>query len=309
MSATFPTDHAARLERVRLCLEGLSLGDAFGEKFFDPAHQALFLPKRQLPPKSWPYTDDTAMALGIVEVLAQCGRIDQELLAQVFARNYAAAPHRGYGATARTVLQQIGAGVPWRQAAQAAFGGQGSLGNGGAMRSAVVGAYFADDLTRAAAEAKLSAEVTHLHPEGIAGAVAVAVAAGWAWQWRQYRGETDPVGLLHLVVKLTPAGDTQQGIIHATDIPLEEWEFTAASALGNGSGVIAPDTVPFALWCAAAHLNNFVDAMWTAARVGGDRDTNCAIIGGIVALAVGRDGLPAEWLGYRESLPGLAQTL
>lgn len=296
-----PPDHTFRLERTRLCLEGLSLGDAFGEKFFDPTLRAFLLPQKQLPPKPWPYTDDTAMALGIVEVLEQCGQTEPDLLAGVFARRYAAAPHRGYGMTARTVLQRIGAGVPWRQASQEAFGGEGSMGNGAAMRSAPLGAYFADDLSRAAEEAGRSARVTHLHQEGVAGAVAVAVAAGWAWQWRQYRGETDPAGLLHMAAQLTPGSDTQQGLLQAADIPLDEWEFHAVNALGNGSRVIAQDTVPFALWCAAAHLSDFTEAMWTAVRVGGDIDTNCAIIGGIVALAVGHEGLPAEWLRLREA--------
>jgi ADP-ribosylglycohydrolase len=299
---SLPPDHDIRLERVRLCLDGLSLGDAFGEKFFDPIWAELLIAKKQLPPKPWPYTDDTAMALGIVEVLEQRGRIDQDLLAQVFARNYRAAPQRGYGSTAHTVLRRIGEGVPWREASQEAFHGHGSMGNGGAMRAAVVGAYFADDLTRAAEEAKLSAEVTHLHTEGIAGAVAVAVAAGWAWQWREYRGEANPAGMLHMAMKLTPGGDTQQGIIRAADLPLDEWEFHAANALGNGESILAKDTVPFCLWCAAAHLDNFAEALWTAVRVGGDIDTNCAIIGGIVALAVGREGLPEKWFRFRERL-------
>jgi ADP-ribosylglycohydrolase len=43
-----------------------------------------------------------------------------------------------------------------------------------------VGGYFADDMGRLVAEAAASSEVTHAHPDGIAGAVAVAVAAAWA---------------------------------------------------------------------------------------------------------------------------------
>ena len=31
-----PADHGSRLERTRLSLDGLSLGDAFGERFFQP---------------------------------------------------------------------------------------------------------------------------------------------------------------------------------------------------------------------------------------------------------------------------------
>lgn len=85
-------------------------------------------------------------------------------------------------------------------------------------------------------------------------------------------------------------------------LSLEEWEFTAAELLGNGSQITCPDTVPLCLWLAARHLDGYCEAMWTTVRVGGDIDTNAAIVGGIVALAVGRNGLPRDWLRMREGL-------
>jgi hypothetical protein len=75
----------------------------------------------------------------------------------------------GYGAGAVVILHQIRDGVPWRQAAAAAFGGQGSCGNGAGMRVAPLRAYHADRPAAAAEEAIKSAEVTHAHPEGVAG--------------------------------------------------------------------------------------------------------------------------------------------
>jgi hypothetical protein len=35
----------------------------------------------------------------------------------------------------------------------------------------------------------------------------------------------------------------------------------------------------------------------------GDRDTTCAIVGGMVALHAGVDSIPREWLACREPLP------
>ena len=35
----------------------------------------------------------------------------------------------------------------------------------------------------------------------------------------------------------------------------------------------------------------------------GDRDTTCAIVGGIVASYTGVEGIPQEWLESRERLP------
>jgi ADP-ribosylglycohydrolase len=77
------------------------------------------------------------------------------------------------------LLPQLRAGHPWHAAAAALFGGQGLFGNGAAMRVAPLGACFADDLGLVVECAARSAEVTHAHPEAIAGTVAVAVASGY----------------------------------------------------------------------------------------------------------------------------------
>src|SRR5687768_11672390 len=123
------------ISRAHLSLQGLSLGDAFGERFFlAPEAARSLIAQRALPSGPWRYTDDTEMALGIVEVLTARGFIDRDLLAQVFARRYAADPRRGYGGMAHEILSAIGRGEHWAEVAGAAFGGAGSMGNGGAMR-------------------------------------------------------------------------------------------------------------------------------------------------------------------------------
>ncbi|MBA3539618.1 MAG: ADP-ribosylglycohydrolase family protein [Deltaproteobacteria bacterium] len=83
----------------------------------------------------------------------------------------------------------------------------------------------------------------------------------------------------------------------------------AGEELGTGSNVTSQDTVPFALWVAARHLDSYEDALWTATATPGmdvgasgalvifdaDRDTLGAIVGGIVACATGLDGIPLLW--------------
>ncbi len=53
---------------------------------------------------------------------------------------------------------------------------------------------------------------------------------------------------------------------------------------------------------AAHHLDHFVEALGETISVGGDCDTNAAIVGGIVALSAGRESIPAEWLKAREPI-------
>jgi len=76
-----------------------------------------------------------------------------------------------------------------------------------------------------------------------------------------------------------------------------------AHELGSGRLVTAQDTVPFTVWVAAKHLDNYPQAIRTCISVGGDIDTTAAITGGIVATYTGADGIPQEWLAARELLP------
>ncbi|HTE19940.1 MAG TPA: ADP-ribosylglycohydrolase family protein, partial [Armatimonadota bacterium] len=149
-----------RLSRGRCALVGLAVGDAFGERFFtNPDVVASLIQRRVMPDPPWGYTDDTEMALSVFASLRCHGLVDQEFLAASFAARYN--NQRGYGPSMHGLLQWIRLGVPWNVAAPRLFGGQGSFGNGAAMRVAPVGGYFADDLDAVVREAQKSAVVTH----------------------------------------------------------------------------------------------------------------------------------------------------
>ena len=294
-------EHFARLQRAHASLEGLSVGDAFGEQLFvHPSTVERLVGQYALPPAPWTYTDDTVMALSVVDVLSEKRWVDQDLLATLFAARYHLDPRRGYGGTARDILTEISEGVPWRKASAAAFGGSGSMGNGGAMRVAPIGAYFFDDLEAVVENARRSAEVTHAHREGQAGAIAVAVAAACV-----ARSIRDPREIFDIVLSLTPDSETRAGIRQASTLPLDYDVRTAVSALGNGSRVISQDTVPFSLWCAARHLDDFEEAMWCTASGLGDRDTTCAIVGGIIT-AHPDTRVPGAWVAAREPLENMS---
>ncbi len=298
-----PADHESRMERALLALDGLSTGDAFGERFFiHPDRVNALIDARTVPAAPWQYTDDTVMALGIVEMLALCGVINQDKLARIFARRYAAAPDRGYGGAAHGILQDILREIPWEITAKSVFGGTGSMGNGGAMRVAPVGAYFADDLDEVVRQAKASAEVTHAHPDGQAGAVAVAIAAAIAWRMGNGKQALSGESLLQTVLQYTPEGPTKMSIDRALRVPFDNDPRVVATTLGSGQRVLSFDTVPFAVWCAARHLDDYENALWTTVSGLGDRDTTCAMAGGIVALSAGRTSIPALWLEAREPL-------
>jgi ADP-ribosylglycohydrolase len=289
-------------QRAWLSLEGLSVGDSFGERYFGPSADATRrIAQRQLAAPPWPYTDDTEMALSIVEVLRECGQIDQDRLAQRFATRMQVG--RGYGQGTYAILCGVNDGRDWRALTQAGFRGMGSFGNGAAMRVAPLGAFFADaPMGRLSEQVRSSAEITHSHPEGIAGAIAVAVATVLAWRKRASAG---PLGREWIaeIRDVVPRGYTRDAIDEALGVSDTATVIEAARVLGNGSGVTAPDTVPLCLWVAARKSDDFADALWETVSALGDRDTTCAIVGGILAVKTGMKSIPTPWLQARETLP------
>lgn len=286
--------------RAFCSLEGLSVGDSFGERYFVSSAEEM-IAARYLPRPPWRFTDDTQMALSIVSILRRCGHIDQDLLATDFSEHYD--EMRGYGPAMNRLVPMIWLPGAWRMMAHRLFQGQGSFGNGAAMRVAPLGAYFADNLQTSASNAALSAEVTHSHPEAVAGAITVAIAASLAWQLRGAPRLPKPAEFIDLVLPYVPAGQVREGLESARDLHPDASVNAAVATLGNGDGVSAQDTVPFVLWCAAQHLDNYEEALWLTVSGLGDRDTTCAMVGGIVACCTGVEGIPAAWRQAREPLP------
>jgi ADP-ribosylglycohydrolase len=264
-------------------LLALSVGDAFGE------NELRIVPPEMGGPDRYPWTDDTAMAISIVRCLAEDGRIIQDKLAGYFAERFQADPQRGYGRGTASLLEGIFQSGEWQRLSANWWGeGIGSFGNGAAMRVAPLGAFF-KDIPTVVEEARLSAQVTHDHPEAIAGAIGVAVAASLAthgvWSWDTIIGSIPPSAVRDKTLHASKMRGVSHGMV--------------AGAVGNGSEVSAADTVPFCLWAAHQALvrNDFAISMSQIVEVGGDTDTNCAIVAGIIGNRV---TVPQEWLDRTE---------
>jgi ADP-ribosylglycohydrolase len=197
-------------------------------------------------------------------------------------------PDRGYGKMTRIQLRELSEGAQWRGLAYSVFGGQGSMGNGSAMRVAPLGAYFAEDLERCVQEARASSEVTHTHPEAIAGSIAVAVAAALACRGAQ--------PLLDEVIRHVPPSQVLERIQQAREF--QGSHLQAARLIGNGFQVSAQDTVPLCLWI-AANCSDYVQAIGQAIEADGDCDTCAAITGAIVALRA-PETVPPAWIRQLE---------
>jgi ADP-ribosylglycohydrolase len=171
-----------------------------------------------------------------------------------------------------------------------------SAGNGPAMRSAILGAYFADKPSELHQFVRASTRLTHTDPKAETAAQAVATAAAWAVRDAQPAEEW-----LGSVSSSSGASDAEWMGLRAkleaalnTKISVEEF----ADSLGLSHGVTgyAYHTVPVALYAWLRHNNNFADGLAAALNCGGDADTVGAIAGALLGAELGEAGIPRDWV-------------
>lgn len=276
------------LDRFRGLMVGLAVGDCLGrpvEGLFRVPD--AYLAEMVVDPPPLLYSDDTAMAMVVAESLLAQNGFSGEDMAQRFANLHQEDPNRGYGRNIVEVFAAVLAGVPWDQAARRQFGGEGSYGNGGAMRVSPVALWAYPSFEIAVTLARQTAQVTHTHPVGVEGAVLQAIAA-----LHSVREDFDEGALL---AELARVAETEEFKAKLDKLPgcLDgDDDERARRQLGNGVG--AHESVITALYCFLLS-SGFSDAVVRAVRIGGDTDTIAAMAGSLAGARHGLQAIPGTW--------------
>ncbi len=283
-------------DRLHGCLLGLAAGDALGAPYQTMTGPDIFqrfgLLDRiiaNLPSAPLRYTGLTVQAVVVAHQLADRGEIDGADLARRLAERFA--PARGYYPGTRQVLEAVQRGDDYRTAA-AAPPGAGDA-NDAAVRAAVVGLTFHDDLDRVWAEAKKSARVTHPDPLAIEGAQLFAGAVALAARG----GPIDRRGFLKEL--LGRAKDEQYRWALRTAARLKRSDSVAV--LGNGTA--AQHSVATAVACFAASPADFTLAVGRALGLGGSTAALAAMTGALCGANGGPGVVPDEVAARLEPLP------
>lgn len=288
---------------------GSGLGDALGELAFgyDDKNRLLAgVSARDI----LTYTDDTAMALALAESLTAVGDIDEERLGRTFHEHFTREPWRGYGPGPPAIFTRVATtGVSYAEAARALYDGQGSLGNGAAMRIAPLGLHFFDS-AQLYHKAEKSARITHAHPVGIDGAavqaraIALALACGSRNALQSGPFVQDLIAFARTAL-ITVKLEKVLHLIEADVAPAE-----AATRLGLS--VAVHESMPFSLYCFLRYPERYEDCLLCAILNGGDRDTMGAMAGAISGAYLGAAAIPAAWqskLENRQRIESLARRL
>jgi len=240
---------------------GAILGDIIGSPYeFDMGNKSKVFP---LFSEASSYTDDTVITLAVADGflkgkhLADAQQLRQVLIQrmQYFGQLYPH-PYGGYGARF----------IHWLHGKDPQP--YGSFGNGSAMRVSSV-AWLFEDLETVLDMAKLSAEVTHNHPEGIKGAQATAAA-----------------------IFLARTGSTKAQIKAYIEKEFGYDLSRTCNEIRPGYHHVesCQETVPEAI-TAFLEGESFEDVIRTAVSLGGDCDTLTCIAG---SIAEGFYGVPED---------------
>ena len=277
---------------------GSALGDAIGELAF------RFRKKEDLDSRlevleEFHYTDDTAMAIGLAESLIKKGGLDQTDLGERFHQNYLKEPWRGYGPGPPTLFRMVeNSEISYVEAAKSLFRGQGSFGNGAAMRIVPLGLFFFDS-PDVYEKACASSEVTHTHPLGRDGAAiqakAVAIATGC--------DPTEPFPQEKFVAQLIQTAETpemKEKLLLIRQSLADKTSPSQAICL-LGRSVAVHESVPFALFSFLRHPKSFTECLYCAILNGGDRDTLGAMACAISGSYLGIEAIPSVWMDKLEN--------
>jgi poly(ADP-ribose) glycohydrolase ARH3 len=271
---------------------GSGLGDAIGElAFLHPHKDRLCATLRQLSELS--YTDDTAMAIGLAESILQKKGIDPEHLGKTFSENFEREPWRGYAAGPPTIFSMVKqTGITYSAAAKRVFSGEGSFGNGAAMRVAPAGLYFHASSTLYDRVCEAS-QITHAHPVGMDGAAVQAFAVAQAVTLDP-RDDFSVHPMTRFLVEIARTSEVKKKMALVQNL-MAEGAAPRIAADRIGRTVAVHESMPFAVYSFLRNASSFEECVFCAVLNGGDRDTLGAMAGAISGAYLGLEAIPESW--------------
>jgi len=287
----------SQADRFRGLLLGTAVGDALGL----PAENLSAEKIRRRWQGQWRMafifsrgmvSDDTEHTLMVAQTLLahpKDATTFQRILAWKFRWWFAGLPGGVGLATAKACLK-LWMGFPPRKSAV------NSAGSGPAMRSAILGAYFADDPERRRDFVLASSRLTHRGWQAETAALAVAESVALTVI---NGGQPDAPKVMSALRRLSSETEWQN-TLDALEVSLNQREsvsdFAARLGLKRAVSGYSMHVVPVAIYAWLRHPGDFRAALVSALECGGDTDTVGAVVGALAGVSVGKQGIPDEWL-------------
>jgi len=174
-----------------------------------------------------------------------------------------------------------------------------SAGNGPAMRSAPIGAFFAFTPERLDGYLRASTKITHTDPRALIGAKAVAYLTAFSIR----ESSTERPSLEKFSKVLQSANNQDEDWDNLVSLISTAYrqrqsvdQFAESLGLLKGVTGYVYHTVPVAVYAWYRHFGDFEQTVGAVLNCGGDTDTTGAVAGALAGAVVGEKGIPGDWL-------------
>ena len=282
-------DIGAIKDRIAGCLWGQAIGDALGlgTEFMSRDEVLHNYPEglsnySQIGEGFGRWTDDTDMMLCIARAIIADKDVKPKAVVHNFKEWYKSSPV-DIGVTTAKILSLYEyedspfevARMMWERS------GKNNAGNGGVMRTSVVGLWNEN----VAANAEKICRLTHADPRCVGSCVIISeLIDSLVWQDKELSFE-----------ELLQIGEQYDGRIKpyletARNGKLEDFELDDEQTMGY-----TLKTIGSAVWC-LYHVENFVEGLLKVVNAGGDADTNAAVACAVLGAKYGKKGIPEYYV-------------
>lgn len=261
------------------------------------------------------YTCDTCMTLALAESLTRVQNLDIGDLKNCFAMAYVNDPNRNYGSNTAEVLKELHKQTKEDDhfaPAKALFNGNGSFGNGGAMRIAPLALYYFYEREKEFDKLVESATaLTHSNQISVNGAILQATAVQLAAVSSVEGDHSDDfreifVNKLMRRMQTVETGTGPYGKkLEKIKNYLTKSPSTEVVRKKLGNGISAELSVPTAIYCFLRGMKpiagmpsdrtEFERIVIYAISLGGDTDTIASMAGAIAGAYYGQDSVTQRW--------------
>jgi ADP-ribosylglycohydrolase len=310
-----------QIDRIKGLLLGCAIGDALGmpvessdndktlqairrlggiRDFLAPQHH-VYRSLRRLRPGCW--TDDTQLTLAIAQSIVRCQTVDYDDIADAHVNAFENLELRGWGGATKQSCRRLAQGT-----SRIRSGKRGGAGNGVATKIGPVAAwsyYLGETREQLLRHLKFVGIMTHLDPRPIAGAYVMAKLLQHALTApRKWEPTEDLLELLIdeaewaeelLTTKPKDGADRVSKALRALRGRLDA-EPDELAQICSGATSYTVFSVPFVVGLLCSRPWEFEEGVLAAVNVGGDTDSNGAMVGSTLGAAFGARKLPKRYV-------------
>lgn len=280
------------IDKYMGCMIGLAIGDAIGEiKQHNTELSIDDIIRRDLI-----YTDDTALALALSESLLKPGIVTTKKIGDCFLKAINKEPNRGYGGSPLIFYTAEINNIDYIEARDkvnnAIRNGQGSYGDGAAMRIAPVALFYLDE-SKYREILIMSCEIDHNHQLAIDSCFVVGDTI------HELISNTE-IKSIYIIEKHIASCKSERmkkalmivrsAIINNIPSNIVDQE------LGNSnrSHIDADSVVAYALYCFLKNVDSFENCLLDSISTNGDADTVAAIACSLSGARIGFSNIPNQ---------------